>query len=816
VSTALRAFLMLRHPTAEWEINVFHSLEDLVRAWDNRAEREATAVLHCGFVRRTARSFEAIAVEHPGQVLLTAGGRHALPGSFRTTEFAVGFVDEEPVYLGLEGWGYSVAAPIEPAKFDLPSFVGWVGDYVRAESGDAAALLEAKIFDEASYGEFEDCLSQDLRERLGRFRLNALVHGQDQDPCIIAKHAPPWAADLELESFGLTVRLGNVFVRQGIRTIADLAGYTIDDLFALQNFGRRSARDLVDTLTRAMNAGVQTKEAVVQALIEKPLLTLVDQTLSRLTDRQQDILRRRMGWNAQPETLADIGEGYGITRERVRQIEDKTVKQIVREEYWDDLLAEKLAAMLVDRDYPLPVMGAEALDSWFEGFGSRAPTIRYLLANMCNSRVSIVTVEGIDYLSFMNPDTWLELVTSGRQLLQGAVDQNWSRAHCRHLVTGLLPDNSREFATVLWEKSSHLCHFAGDSDNDVLVAYGRGAEHIVEAVLEQSDRPLHFSEIAVLASERAGRAIDERRVHSAAAEVGLVLGRGTYGLARHLGLETNVLMTLAEEASALVTEGPPGRQWHASELAAALVDTDIALGVCPDKYVVNAALTLYGSLKPLGRLVWINSGASNSGARVDLRQAMVKTLDHAGVPLSSAELYQRLVAIRGINDGWVIAASDPVIRLGSGLWGLNDRDLPIKRSEQPALLQSIVAILEKRNAGLHTSELSEHLPADLSPRTFLGLASLDPRLQVSWGQYIFLKVWGDPRRQSISAACLEVLRCVGPLQFDELYMAVSDQVGRRFARTDLSSTLQSIEARMDASNRWSLAEEEQWSSHEAA
>lgn len=64
----------------------------------------------------------------------------------------------------------------------------------------------------------------------------------------------------------------------------------------------------------------------------------------------------------------------------------------------------------------------------------------------------------------------------------------------------------------------------------MLVSYGRGAEALVEAVLSESDRPLHYSEIPQRIAERYGKDVDVRRVNNAAHDVALLYGRGFYGL----------------------------------------------------------------------------------------------------------------------------------------------------------------------------------------------------------------------------------------------------------------------------------------------
>mgnify|MGYP002717522571 FL=1 len=44
-----------------------------------------------------------------------------------------------------------------------------------------------------------------------------------------------------------------------------------------------------------------------------------------LNEKQEDIIKQRIGWNSPPKTLEEIGIDYGVTRERIRQIEAKSI-----------------------------------------------------------------------------------------------------------------------------------------------------------------------------------------------------------------------------------------------------------------------------------------------------------------------------------------------------------------------------------------------------------------------------------------------------------------------------------------------------------
>lgn len=54
----------------------------------------------------------------------------------------------------------------------------------------------------------------------------------------------------------------------------------------------------------------------------------MERALSTLTERESDIIRLFFGINAQEMTLEEIGERFGLTRERVRQIKEKAIRRL--------------------------------------------------------------------------------------------------------------------------------------------------------------------------------------------------------------------------------------------------------------------------------------------------------------------------------------------------------------------------------------------------------------------------------------------------------------------------------------------------------
>jgi len=65
-----------------------------------------------------------------------------------------------------------------------------------------------------------------------------------------------------------------------------------------------------------------------RSLIMESLSKEINRALSTLTDRESDIIRLFFGIGCQEMTLEEIGERFGLTRERVRQIKEKAIRRL--------------------------------------------------------------------------------------------------------------------------------------------------------------------------------------------------------------------------------------------------------------------------------------------------------------------------------------------------------------------------------------------------------------------------------------------------------------------------------------------------------
>jgi RNA polymerase primary sigma factor len=78
--------------------------------------------------------------------------------------------------------------------------------------------------------------------------------------------------------------------------------------------------DFIQDATADGPADVATKRMLADA---------VGEVLNELSEREQEIVRMRFGLDGgQAKTLEEVGKAFGVTRERIRQIEAKTLAKL--------------------------------------------------------------------------------------------------------------------------------------------------------------------------------------------------------------------------------------------------------------------------------------------------------------------------------------------------------------------------------------------------------------------------------------------------------------------------------------------------------
>jgi RNA polymerase primary sigma factor len=73
---------------------------------------------------------------------------------------------------------------------------------------------------------------------------------------------------------------------------------------------------------------ISEESAVFGELISQLLREQLERIMETLSEREGEIIKMRFGFYDEPMTFQEISEHFGISRERVRQIEAKTMKKL--------------------------------------------------------------------------------------------------------------------------------------------------------------------------------------------------------------------------------------------------------------------------------------------------------------------------------------------------------------------------------------------------------------------------------------------------------------------------------------------------------
>jgi RNA polymerase primary sigma factor len=184
------------------------------------------------------------------------------------------------------------------------------------------------------------------------------------------------------ERVGLYIRISNEFEKKYNREA------TIEEKAAIMHLSLNDIKTLdklqSDTisLNEAINDNHDTEigdlianndESFDDLLAKKELISVISKLIkkSNLNDREKDVLLKRTGFQGSHSTLEEIGDKYHITRERVRQIQNKALMKLVFDEN-----AKPLAFYMDDPDRAI-----KYLEKIKEEYISKGKSLKSIIPN---------------------------------------------------------------------------------------------------------------------------------------------------------------------------------------------------------------------------------------------------------------------------------------------------------------------------------------------------------------------------------------------------------------------------------------------------
>jgi len=848
----IRAFLFAQGENGQWGCQVFREFEPLSEAViaANGGKQHPVGV-HIGFERPETEAVMRLLSAQENLVYLSSGAVGTMPQPIKASNVQIGSIGDLGFYPAINGFGYQLelteADQVVAQQPNISTTIfkdmgprGWVSSLSKHEPELFAKLFRAGIWDDDSYQTLEADLDIESRLLAGLRRYD-ILEATSQTPLLDhLKSTPPWILDSPISLLNLTVRSANVCAANEINKIVDFSRFGFKGLNRLPNLGQKSVNEISEAIFHLFKTGqplkigdakpdwtIPSRLEIEQTESKGNLTSPVDlsgensevgffssinisdgliKAVQKLAQSERGLWASRVGFRCDSMSLQQIADQTGLTRERVRQIEVKVYRKITSHPFWDEL-SRKVLRHLEGRNSPLFLNGLSAIDPWFEGAEELAYTLLQVGNHIPRLGFHILTWNDSPVVSRLNQTQWKEAIEEAKGILMAIAGQNLSEGDALSQAAGVLIGKGEDMREALQDEVTKLCIWSPRPDGSrILTGFGKSLAAVVSALLQESDTPLHVDEI--LKRTRANstyEAINVPYIRGTLAEVGILYGRGTYGLMKHCPLNAQQMLSIRAEAEDIISGGLSSKQWHSSELFNELVNRGFSFEGKLTKYIINIALANSSSLVYLRRMIWGVRGEWNDSAdaRLDVKQAIVSLLENEGKPMTTAQIRSKLIEDRGLNIHFQIWASSPLVRIGPGVWGLEVRDVDMERAG--ATTYRLLKELSIRQEGMHVSEVVAFLGLSSEDEVSM-LASIGNKdgLRMDKGQYCYLQPWGESRRISVWEAATSTLKAHPQgLPRGELHMYVDRMVKRKVDRQQLSGILQNIDAVYDpTSSLW--------------
>jgi len=583
----------------------------------------------------------------------------------------------------------------------------------------------------------------------------------------------------KVELLGLSARAANCLENMNIRYVGDLVVKAQYELMHTENFGRKTLSELNESLADAgLRFGMDLRNwppANIEEIASKnnenmaknqteSLWDAFHRTISNIKDtRQLLIIEGRFGLKGDIRTLEDIAGDFGLTRERVRQIQKKVTNIILNNEFWDDVLRIKIRALLDGRMSPLYLDEITQEDQWFSGFESNILLLKNIITAFGEiDDLHFIKIDDRIILTKIDDDTWREAKYDILNMLEHSLENAYTMDDIELFVQDkLFRLGSAELSSLMFEKLYGDLNFSLIDNQMTLVSVGNSLPSHLRALLECSDRPLHYEDVAKLYEEEYGVPISIRYVHSCMVCSDFILfDRGTYGVAKHLNISRSDQDIVINKIEEVISSGPENRQWHSRNLPRYFEGESFYDRL--NQYTISAILRNSRKLKYLGKFLWkLHSSQDEITERLQIKNVAYAALKKADAPLRSEDLAEEIAKVRGVGEHLQLHPNELYSRVDPSTWGLLERDFVLPLQEQKGIKDFMYELLLQNGKALHKSELvkaaaSYNLPDEMLDGHILGILVTDDRFKSWHGGFIGLSDWKTPGRKTFDQVMKEV------------------------------------------------------------
>ena len=593
-----------------------------------------------------------------------------------------------------------------------------------------------------------------------------------------------------LTDIELPARLRSYAKREGITTLGDLAKRSQLELVAAPNVGRASLAALPRVITQHLESLVADGTAPDDERLES-----FKGAVEGLDPMLRIIATRRSGLGGDPVTLQELGDMFGVTRERIRQLEAKVCEALGRHP-WAKRATVRVAAALEGGAVSFASL---ARDPWWATACERPAVVEFVVEQVLASDVFVIELDAEYWLSRIKAS----LVDSARsELLRAAeaIPLPGPFARFEPLIAkaaeGLGPGIAQHLRNELRGRMRFDVR-AGESPQDNVLALGDTRNAEILALLRAAPEPLRVGDIqARPGGARVGR-FPEEVIH---------FGRGTVGLRQHFPDFEKWREALVPDAVKLIATLGPERQWHCSELLDELRE-EHEIPEWLTAFGLAALIKADGRLRYLGRLRVALPGSRDNESRLFVHEALEEILAEAGEPVLRAELLQKLGKRLGASELSLqqVFTRPQFVRIDGERIGLLARDVPGGGAAIAEAGDHVEASLTRRDRGLsefHVHEEVQGLSPDHAKWTLPLTVSVlrgDGRFRFSTSGAIGLATWEStrvPTRLELVRSALDAAD--GRVSVEAVLARIEAHYGNRPTRATLIGIAHNIGAGVDA------------------
>lgn len=470
----------------------------------------------------------------------------------------------------------------------------------------------------------------------------------------------------------ISARLSGVLERMGVQLLGDLQGMSFAQVAKAKNCGRTTLAEL-RVFVRSLQVGeFDIANASVEGVAAAYTIRLVDETIGKLPSRTREILLLRFGGKGEDQmTLEEIGRKYDLTRERVRQIVDTTIKQMHKSGRlaFGDLL-KKIAEKCITAVCPLtPAL----LTQWVSVDAGTSSYPMSFYIRLFNELLPEIPGWPEHQKPAGTVGRSAEIVRSLRELMREDIrarplQEAFEKLRADIMFSGMKAD---EFLDALRRDDSLTVEFAHPDRPEVRPSKLRTREW-VRHVLSQADCPLTPEEIIRQGCELLGDRISPPSPFTLAnvlrPENGFYwLDRHAVGLRQHFRLQLSMWDKVRSDFAQLLKD--ENRPISTSEICN---EERFNWTRLANAYEIAQVLREDHRFVDLGRFLF---GLTTWGIdeRAHVNDLIPKVLNRIGHPMTAAEVSKELMRFRSVTATSMSAflqKSGDIRDYGFGYYGL--------------------------------------------------------------------------------------------------------------------------------------------------